>query len=68
MSDKGHQQFWLNGNKFGQYYQSSTETVWKCTRRGDLNGAKRQCRARIKTKTIGGYEMIKNLNCIHDHD
>lgn len=68
MSDKGHRQFWLNGQKFGQYYQSSTETTWKCTRRGDLNGVKKQCRARLKTKTIGGHEILKSSQCVHDHD
>lgn len=67
-SDKGYRQFWLNGHKFGQYYQSGNGTTWKCTRRGDLNGVKQQCRARVKTKNVGGYEMFNSTICVHDHE
>lgn len=68
VTGKGHRQLWINGQKFGQYYQSNVETTWRCSRRGDSNGVKKHCHARLKTKTIGGYEMLKTTICVHDHD
>lgn len=72
VSKTGHRQLWLGGHKFSKYYlYGSDETVWKCTRRGavDANGVRKgQCAARIKTKQIGGYEMIKTTKCAHEHN
>lgn len=72
MSDKGHRRLWLNGHKFGsgEYHRSSNETVWKCTRTGILgiDGVKKRCKARMKSKNIRGYEMVKSSSCVHDHD
>lgn len=70
ITDKGHRQLLLGGHKFGQYYQSNTETTWRCSRTGilSLDGGKKRCQVKMKTKKIGEYEMIKNSNCVHDHD
>lgn len=69
-TEKGHRLLWVNGHKFGYYYQSSNDATWKCTRRGivGLDGVKKRCNARMKTKTINGYEMIQSSKCVHDHD
>lgn len=70
ISDKGHRQLWFHGHKFGQYYQKSDETIWRCSRTNilSLDGGKKRCQLKMKTKKIGGYEMIKNSNGVHDHD
>lgn len=64
----GHRQLISNGFKFSEYYQSAKgEITWRCIKMPYCDGRRRNCGARLRTKVINGYEMIKNINVKHDH-
>lgn len=70
VDDKGFRRLLCNGYRFGQYYKySKSDVCWKCTTNvhDPITGKRRACSARIRTKLLNGYEMIKNANIEHDH-
>lgn len=68
---RGFRRLLHNGFRFGIHYQHALNGInWRCTtalKQSDENGKKNRCTARLKTKMINGYEMIKNDNIKHDH-
>lgn len=69
IDEKGFRRLLCNGYRYGHYYVSTDEVCWKCTSNilDTKTGKRRPCSARIKTKLIDGYEMIKNPYIKHDH-
>lgn len=64
----GHRQLICNGFKFSEYYASANgEIIWRCNKMFHCDGRRRNCGARLRTKVINGYEMIKNMNVKHVH-
>lgn len=66
-SKGGKRQMIFDGHKFSEHVQLKNGIVsWRCTRHAP-NENRTNCNARLKTKVIDGYEMIKNLNVVHKH-
>lgn len=68
----GFRRLILNGYRFGERGFSSGQNplqFWQCTAniRDRCTGKMRRCPVRIKTKIIGGYEMINDTNVVHIH-
>lgn len=58
-NNRGYRRLVYDGHGFGIKYQNSYEICWRCTIR--------PCRAKLRTKLINGYEMIKTIDIKHDH-
>lgn len=58
-NNRGYRRLLYDGHGFGIKYQNSDEICWRCTIR--------PCRAKLRTKLINGYEMIKTNDIKHDH-
>lgn len=69
IDNRGYRRLLYNGFRFGIHYDKKGETTWRCTtyvyKKG--TGKRTGCRARIKSKMVNGYEMIKDPNVQHDH-
>lgn len=64
LAPNGFRRLVLNGFRFGERGASSGVQFWQCTAntRDIETGKSRRCPARIKTKIILGYEMIRDAN------
>lgn len=63
---RGYRRLICNGFRFGIHYQHKNKEIsWRCTTATKHSG---RCCARLKTKLINGYEMIKSVNVNHEHD
>lgn len=63
----GKRQMILNGHKFSEHFQlKSGDLSWRCTKHTS-DGNRTNCGARVRTKVIDGYEMIKNPHVVHKH-
>lgn len=63
---RGYRRLFLDGHRFGMHYQHVNEdTSWRCT--SVMNNRTTRCDARIRTRVINGYEMIKNVDVKHGH-
>lgn len=63
---RGYRRLLHNGFRFGIHYQHSVnnEISWRCTRAVKPGG---RCSARVRTRLVNGYEMLKCDNVKHDH-
>lgn len=63
---RGYRRLILDGYRFGEHHKNLNHdsVSWRCTAAIPQGG---RCTARLKTKMIHGYEMIKSTRVHHQH-
>lgn len=62
VGSRGRLRIRCGGYTYGQL--ANNRFVWRCT----ANKNRKRCSARIRTRIIEGYEMIRTTKCSHNHD
>ena len=67
---RGFKRLLHRGFRYGIHYQNAKDPFisWRCTSKKKEGDTTKRCPARIQTRLINGYEMIKNVNVKHDHE
>lgn len=67
---RGFQRLLHRGFRYGIHYQNAKDPFisWRCTSITKEGKKTKRCPARIQTRLINGYAMIKNDSVKHDHE